>query len=84
MVDIAVHNQAMEMIMSTNSNAASGWLNDAELPDWPKQIGETVRTAFEALNTGRAALHDYRKLAVHGIAPQDASKTVFQRHFGKR
>jgi hypothetical protein len=54
------------------------------MPDWTKQIGDTVRTAFEAIDTGRAAMHDYRKLAVHGVAPQDAGKAVFQKHFGKR
>jgi hypothetical protein len=83
--DVAAHNQTMEMIMSTNhSNTASDWFGHAEMPDWTKQIGDTVRTVFEAIDTGRAAMHDYRKLAVHGIAPQDAGKAVFQKHFGKR
>jgi hypothetical protein len=85
MADVAAHNQTMEMIMSTNhSNTASDWFGHAEMPDWTKQIGDTVRTVFEAIDTGRAAMHDYRKLAVHGIAPQDAGKAVFQKHFGKR
>ena len=71
--------------MSTNhSNTASDWLGHAETPDWTKQIGDTVRTVFEAMDTGRRALHDYKLLAARGLPPQQASGRVFQRHFGKR
>ncbi len=67
-VNVATHNNAMEMIMSTNhSNTASDWLDHAEMPDWTKRIGDTVRTALEAMDTGRAALHDYRLLAARGL-----------------
>ena len=71
--------------MSTNhSKPASEWLDYADMPDWTKQIGATVRTVFEAMDKGRKALHDYKMLAAHGVAPQDAGKTVFQKHFAKR
>lgn len=74
--------------MSTNhtntANTASGWLGHADMPDWAKRFGGTVRTVFEAMDTGRAALHDYRTLAVRGLAPQQATGKVFQKHFGNR
>ena len=84
-VDVAAHNKAMEMIMSTNhSNTASEWLGHAEMPDWTNRVGDTVRTVFEAMDTGRRALHDYKLLSARGLPLQQASGEVFQRHFGKR
>jgi hypothetical protein len=75
----------MEMIMSANhSNTASDWLGHAEMPDWTKQLGDTVRTVFEAMDTGRRATHDYRLLSTRGLAPQETTGKVFQKHFGKR
>jgi hypothetical protein len=75
----------MEMIMSTShSNAASQWAGPAKTPDWTARLGKIVRATVEALDTGRAALHDYRKLAVHGLAPQEAARVVQQRHFSRR
>lgn len=67
-----------------HTNAASGWLNRSEPQDWTKRLADSIRTAFEAIETGRTASHDYRKLAVRGIPPQQATATVFGKHFRKR
>ena len=84
-VDVAAHNKAMEMIMSTNhSNTASEWPGHAEMPDWTSRVGDTVRAVFGAIDTGRRASDDYKLLAARGLPPQQASGKVFRRHFGKR
>ena len=70
--------------MPTNySNTASDWLNHAEMPDWTR-LGDTIQTALQAMDSGRAASHDYRLLAARGLSPQQATGKVFQKHFGKR
>ena len=75
----------MGMIMSTNySHTASGWLNHAEMRDWTKRLGVTIQIALQAMDSGRAASHDYRLLAARGLAPQQATGKVFQKHFSKR
>ena len=65
-------------------STASDWLGHAEMPDWTKRLGETVRTVFEAMDRGRTASHDYRVLDARGLPPQQASAKVFQKHFSKR
>lgn len=71
--------------MSTNhSNTASQWVGRADAPDWTARLGKIISTTVEALDTGRAAQRDYRKLAVHGFAPQEAARMVLERHFVKR
>jgi hypothetical protein len=73
------------MIMSTHrSDTASEWQGQAEMPDWTNSLGDTVRALFDAMDTGRAASHDYRKLSARGIPPQHATDQVFRKHFGKR
>jgi hypothetical protein len=76
-------NQAMEMIMSTNhSHTASDWLSHTDMPTWTKRFGDTVRTVFEAVDTGRTASHDYQRLTTRGVPPQHATDNVFRKHFG--
>ena len=77
-------NEAMERHMSAHHNhTASRWLDHAGSPDWTNGLGDMVRAAFEAIDAGGAASHDYRKLAVRGLAPQEVGKAVFQKHFSK-
>jgi hypothetical protein len=74
----------MEMIMPANqSNTASQWLDRTETPAWTARLGETIGAILEAMATGRAAQHDHRKLAVHGVAPQAATRAVLRKHFGQ-
>jgi hypothetical protein len=73
------------MIMFTHrGNTASEWLGQAEMSDWTNRFGGTLRALFDAMDTGRSASHDYRKLSAHGVPPQHATEEVFRKHFGKR
>ena len=71
--------------MSTHrSHTASELLGQAEMPAWTNSLGDTVRALFDAMDSGRAASHDYHKLAARGVPPQHATDQVFRKHFGKR
>jgi hypothetical protein len=75
----------MEMTMSTHhSNTASDWLGHAEMPEWTKQLSNSVRTVFAAMATGRRAAHDYKMLTAHGLSPQQATDQIFQKHFAQK
>jgi hypothetical protein len=72
------------MIMATHhSNTASGWFDTVDTGDWGRRALNAARIVFEAIDTGRKASHDYRRLAAHG-QPQDAVQAVFTKHFSKR
>ena len=71
--------------MSTNhTNTASDWLDHGDMSGWTQRAGDTVRTVFEAMDTGRTASHDYRKLTARGTPAQHATGEVFHRHFGQK
>lgn len=71
--------------MSTNhSNTVSDWLDHGDMSAWAKRAGDTLRTVFEAIDTGSAAEHDYRKLTARGTPAQKATGEVLQKHFGKK
>ncbi|HEY7644755.1 MAG TPA: hypothetical protein VH858_06940 [Hyphomicrobiales bacterium] len=65
-------------------SAGSNWLGHTETRNDTKRLGDTARKIFSAIATGRAAAHDYQALASHGVAPQEATETVFKKHFSKR
>lgn len=69
-------------MMTAFRNTASGWFGNSATPDWTKRIGTQLRAVLEGFETGLAASHDYRRLAVQH-SPEDASRIVFQKYFSK-
>lgn len=65
-------------------SAGSNWLGHTETRNETKRLGDTARKVFSAIATGRAAAHDYKTLSAHGVAPQEATETVFRKYFSKR
>jgi hypothetical protein len=65
-------------------SASSNWLGHTETRNETKRLGDTARKIFSAIATGRAAAHEYQSLASHGVAPQEATETVFKKYFSKR
>ena len=68
--------------MTAFRNTASDWFDNSATPAWTKRIGTQLRTVLEAFETGLAASHDYRRLAVQQ-SPEAARRIVFQKHFSK-
>ena len=63
--------------------AGLSWMGYEETPGWTSRLGGAARKLLSAIATGRAAAHDYKMLSTHGVAPQEATETVFRKHFGK-
>jgi hypothetical protein len=69
-------------MMTAFRNTASDWFDNSATPDWTKRIGTQLRAVLKAFETGLAASHDYRMLAVQQ-SPEAASRIVFEKHFSK-
>lgn len=70
--------------MANHSNTASNWFDHGDVSAWTQRASDTIQTVFAAMDAGRTASHDYRKLTARGVPAQHATGKVFQKHFGKK